>query len=261
MLAICLAVMGLAGIVSAEDTNVPVTAQQLLDDVIAQLPQEPLDVTGDIILRKRHGVVLRELKFQMLLKWGENPSKAQYTIRDAAGKDLEQLTVVRGRGKDPVFKYSAGRGEAQPPDLSGAIQGTDISWMDLTLSFLWWKGGRITADNEEVKGRTCYEVEVPAPAAYSGPYAKVRIWVDGKRHMLVQAEGVDARDKQIRILWVKSIKKINDRWMLKDLEVQSSPIHRTKLVVREVNGEKTGFQEEGGADSSGHVTPFPVEEE
>jgi len=260
MLAI-LAVMAIAQGVFAQNTNDPLTAQQLLDDVIAQLPQEPLDISGDLILRKRHGVVLREMKFQMLLKWGANPTTAQYKIREASGADLEQLTVTREHGKEPVFSYTAGRGEVRPFDVSGAIQGTDISWMDLTLSFLWWKGGRITADDAEIKGRTCYVVEVPAPVATTGPYAKVRIWVDQKLHMLLQAEGLDAKDKQVRILWIKSFKKINDRWMLKDLEVQASPLHRTKLVVREVNGQKTGLQEEGGDGESGQTIPIPVPQE
>jgi hypothetical protein len=79
--------------------------------------------------------------------------------------------------------------------------------------------------------------------------------------MFLRAEGLDAKGKQVRILWIKSFKKINDRWMLKDLEVQASPIHRTKLVVREVNGRKTGLQDESGDSDSGQATPIAIPQE
>ena len=131
--------------------------------------------------------------------------------------------------------------------------------MHLTLSFRWWPGGRVTGE-EDIRGRPCHVVEVPAPAGPPGQYAAVRLWIDGQLHMLLQAEGLDAGGKQVRILWVKSFKKINDRWMLKDLEIQSSPLHRTKLVVREVNGERTGLLEEAEDVPSGKITPTPVQE-
>ena len=54
--------------------------------------------------------------------------------------------------------------------------------------------------------------EAPAPAGQTGPYVKVRLWIDEKLHMLLQAEGMDANGRQVRILWVKSFKKINDRY-------------------------------------------------
>lgn len=260
---VMLAVLGLVRIAApAQDTNPPPTAQQLLDEVVSQLPREPLDISGDLILRKRRGIELRELKFQMLLKWGDNPATAQYVISDGFGRELEKLTVSREHGKEPVFTYSSGTGRSDEkrPDLVAAIQGTDISWMDLTLSFLWWPGGRI-AGNEDVLERPCTVVEVPAPAGQAGAYARVRIWIEERHRMFLKAEGLDANGKSVRVLWVKSFKKINDRWMLKDLEVQASPVHRTKLIVREVNGEKTGLQDEAGDNSSGTVTPIPVLQE
>jgi hypothetical protein len=53
--------------------------------------------------------------------------------------------------------------------------------------------------------------------------------------MLLRAEGLAADGRVIRRLWVKSVKKINDRWMVKDLEVQQTPSpHRTKLTIHDV---------------------------
>jgi hypothetical protein len=93
-------------------------------------------------------------------------------------------------------------------------------------------------------------VDVPAPtngpavaagkdAAAAGtgagrPYARVRLWIEENLRVLLQAEGYDARGEAIRRLWVQSCKKINDRWMIKEMEVQGYPeIHRTKLSIRD----------------------------
>ena len=148
-----LVVIGLVRVAPAQDTNRPPTAQQLLDEVILRLPRDPLDISGDLILRKRHGIELRELKFQMQLRWGDTPATAQYVISDTFGRELERMTVSREHGKEPVFKHFSGTGRAEDkhPDLVGAIQETDISWMDLTLSFLWWRGGRLTGREDVIE--------------------------------------------------------------------------------------------------------------
>jgi hypothetical protein len=227
--------------------SVEPSAQDLMDDMVARLPREPTAITGDIILRRRRGVVMRELKFRMKLDWGNEPATAQYVIMDALGTKLEELNVLREKGKQPQFFYaSANAATNVTPPLSGPIQGTDLSWTDLTLSFLWWKGDAIIG-KEEIKGRPCYIVAATPPAAGAddtaggGQYAKVHLWVDEQLHMLLQAKGFDSQGKEIRSLWVKGFKKINDKWMIKDMEIQSSPEHRTKLLINDATetGVKT----------------------
>lgn len=220
-------------------------ADQLLENVVAQLPREPLTITGALKVRKRRGIVIRELKFEMFINWGIEPSLARYTIRDASGRNLEQMTVIRSKGRSPGFAYASGSPllPADPPDLFESIQGTDISWMDLTLSFLWWKGGTVVG-TDEIRGRQCYIVEVTAPSRESAAdlndadkrYSKARLWIDKKLHMLLQVQGYDSSGEVIRRLWIKSFKKIDDRWMIKDMEIQVFPgVHRTRLRVSEVS--------------------------
>jgi hypothetical protein len=224
--------------VAAEQNQKPTvepSAQDLMDDMVARLPREPITITGDIILRKRHGVVMRELKFQMKLDWGSEPATAQYVIMDALGAKLEEMTVSRQKGKQPQFSYSSTNAPAgAAPALSGSIQDTDLSWTDLTLSFLWWKGNAIVG-REEIRGRPCYIVAAAPASADVGQYAKVHLWVDEQLHMLLQAKGFDSKGNEVRSLWVKGFKKINDKWMIKDMEIQSAPEHRTKLLINDAN--------------------------
>jgi len=66
-------------------------------------------------------------------------------------------------------------------------------------------------------------------------YAVARLWIGKQQHLLLQAEGVDANGKVVRRLWVKSCKKIDEKWIVKEMEIQSYPVvHRTKLHILEV---------------------------
>jgi len=226
-----------------------VSGQQLLKNVVAQLPREPIVLFGDLRVRKRRGTVLREVKFEMLARWGSDQAVATCTVLDPFGMELERLTVSRVKGYGTRLEYAAGNplSASDPPDLFESVQGTDVSWMDLTLGFLWWEGGSIVG-SDEIRGRRCYVVEVPAPvyrdagggnrpfsSAAGRRYSRARLWIDEELRTLLQAEGYDCDGKLVRRLWVKSFKKIDDRWVIKDMEIQgSSPAYRTRLCIRGV---------------------------
>jgi hypothetical protein len=228
--------------------SAPPTGPEILAAVVAGLPAEPLCATGTLTVRKRHGVVVSQFGFAFAVNWGSRPAVARYTIRDAFGREAEQLTVSRAPGAAPRFEYASGTplAAAPCPDLFAPIQGSDVSWSDLALSFLWWPDGTL-AGEQEVLGRSCYVVEVPAPKGTEAPggaggcrpsagaYQRVRLWIDREMLMLLQAEGLDGEGRPLRRVWVKSFKKIGERWMVKDLEVQQFPSpHRTKLTIQEV---------------------------
>jgi hypothetical protein len=236
----------LRGASQEEDSGAPPTAAELMREVRARLPREPLTITGQLQVRRRKGIVAGTLNMDMFLHLGAEPARARYTIRDKEGNPLEQVTLTHvaagAAGAETRLAYAKGNplAPADLPDPFRAIRGTDISWVDLTLSFLWWEGGSIT-NKEHVIGRSCYVVDIPAPPRTAAspqtgsPYAGARVWVDEKLRMILQAEGYDATRAPIRRLWVHSIKKIDERWMIKDMEVESCPAeHRTRLTVLDV---------------------------
>jgi hypothetical protein len=172
----------------------------------------------------------------MHLAWTNGAMHADYTLRDAFGANLARLEVVRPAAGALTYKLFRGPQLAPAPltQLDLPLEGTDINWLDLSLSYLWWPGGRTTG-MEHVKGRACYVVELPAPAAAATVCATVRLWIEAKVHVLLQAEAYDAQQQRVRALRIKSFKKIKDLWMIEDLEVQSYPSrHRTLLRVQEL---------------------------
>ncbi len=219
---------------------------------MARLPQAPLLIEGDLIVRRPRGVVVNTLRFEMHLAWGQEPAEALYIIRDAFGVELERLTLKRHADGVLETDYAAGdpARPAPAPSLQQRIQNTDFSWADLTLAFLWWPEARLVG-TDRLRGRTCHLVDAYAPDARDGastgtaPYARVRAWVDQEMYMLLQAEAQDAQGHPLRTLWVRSFRKTNDRWMIKDLEIQSYPlVHRTRLHVRHFRELEPGTAED-----------------
>jgi hypothetical protein len=206
------------------------TTDELMASLLARLPTRPILVTGDLTTTPAAGAKSR-LGITILLCY---PRMARYTITDAFGRQLEQMTVTRD-GASVSRAYEAGDpgAKAPAPALGTRIGDTALAWVDLTLDFLWWSGGSIIG-REESRGQPCYVLDRHAQNAQTEAYASVRMWVDTRVSMLLQAEGYDRLGDCQRRLAVKSFKKIKDEWMIKDLEVEDIPTgSKTILRVRD----------------------------
>ncbi len=213
------------------------TADGILSQVVARLPGEPLQISGELRADPRDNKPGRRCQVQLSLAYGDEPAQARYTIMDAFGEDLEQLTIIRPATGPCTWHYAKGYplAVAPLPDARLPVQGTDLSWSDMSLSFLWWRGARITGA-EKALDRDCFVIEVPAPAGELTPYASARLWIDRRYLFLLRAEGCDAAGTPVRRVAVKSLKKINDEWMVNDLEVTSLPSNlRTSLKINVVD--------------------------
>jgi hypothetical protein len=227
-------------------------AAALMASVVAQLPREPLSISGEIEVTRRHGVVVGKLGFEMNLDFGAEPPSARYTLRDAARKNLARLTLER-HASNVVSRFETGvpLRPAVMPDTGAPVLDTDMTWQDLTLSFLWWRQAKVLGE-DVVKGRACHVVELDAPPGE--PPGKVKLWVDRQVPMMLQAEAFDGKGKKVRSLWVKSFRKIKERWMVREMEIQQEPpSHRTHITVTDLDGRKIGE-----AETEDRVDPQPV---
>jgi hypothetical protein len=228
--------------VAGSETAFP-PAQALLSDVRARLPHEPLEISGDLKIRRQKGVVVGQLNVAIRFDLGATPATMQYEIRDVFGKEAERLTVRRGGARGVVLDYETGDPPtpADLPALYGSIRGSDVSWADLALLFLDWPGGETVA-LEDLKGQPCYVVEIPAPpgadlAAAGRSYAKVKLWIHESMRLVLRAEGYDRGGQLVRRLEIRGVRKVEpNQWMVKEMEVESFPsAHRTRFCVRDVD--------------------------
>lgn len=246
----------------AEDVPVLPSADSILAGVMGALPDIPLLVNADLQSRTKDGKLERRMNVEMLLDWQMDPPGARYTLRDSFGATLNHLALSWPAGNPAEFRFFTGNPlqAAALPNLAEPIDGTDIAWMDLSLAFLRWPGG-ITRGEEEVKGRMCYVIDLPAPTDAFAGCSGVRVWIDPRINILLRAEAYGMDDQRQRRLEVKSFRKINDRWFIKDIEIQSYPTrHKTILRVRDVQDRerKEYLDREGGAaEPAAEEAPTP----
>ena len=230
-------IMLAGGVVTLHATPLA-SADAMLERVIAQLPTTRIQASGTIFVRQRRGVPLETYAFTLDADWRPPHTKVTYTFKDKHGTPLEALTFQPDA--ETVFTFRSGP-DLVPgplPDLTANISRTDVSWLDLSLYFLWWRGARFVGE-DTVRGFHCQVIEVAAPAQSThNSYAKVRLWISTEQGLLLQAQGFDATGRSIRRFWVQSVRQIDEQWMIQTLEVQqTNRDQRTRLQVVDVETE------------------------
>lgn len=142
-------------------------------------------------------------------KEGEAWKRFDVRIKD---KSAEIALVDNGKAK-----VMAASSYAQP------IGGTDVCYEDLSLRFLYWKGGKVVTDaaDSRIKGRDCFVVEVPNPKPSVGQFAWVRLWVDKENGTTWQIDGYGADGKLKKRFTITSVQKLSDgTWFFKQMKLE-----------------------------------------
>lgn len=211
------------------DDPAPQSAPEWLAAVRAQLPRQPTWIKGWLSTDQQP-----MLNLDMLLHLGNEPPWASYNLRDAFGRDLEEIVLWRDDVLRAQYRQGSPLQKTPAPDLFAPIRDTAMSWGDLSLSFLWWQGGTVIG-TEEIRGQECVVLEITAPDEEGGIYDHVRLWIDRRHRMLLQAEGYDARGRRVRRMQVRSFRKIGEEWMVKDIVIRRYPgTMRTNLRIRDM---------------------------
>jgi len=174
------------------------TPAELVRDCRTIIPAN-VELEGRIILRNRRGISQAEHDYVLTRTNGMTSLKVD-------GKDLENPT---------------------PTPSPSPILGTDVTWSDLTLDYLWWDdfGFDTELEGETVHGQVC------AVVLMKKGERTVRVWVDRKTGAMMQAEEL-RNNKPVRRLWGTRIRKFGDRWMANVMEVETlGSGHRTKITV------------------------------
>ena len=173
------------------------TPSEIVASCRAMIPAN-VELSGRIILRNRKGI-----------------SQAEHDYVLTRSNTVTRLRVDGKLHQAPSTKYQA------------QLLGTDVTWSDLTLDYLWWDDVSFDAvrEGESVHGQVCTVIVLKKGGR------TVRVWVDRKTGALMQAEEF-ADEKPLRRLWGTRLKKFGERWMANVLEVETiGSGHRTKITV------------------------------
>lgn len=147
----------------------------------------------------------------IVFQYKENNAWKRFDVR--IREKNAQLVQVDG-GKATVMS---------PASYTKTIAGTDVCYEDLSLRFLYWKGGKVLEDsaNSRIKGRDCYIVEVPNPNPSVGQFAWVRMWVDKENGTSWQIDGYGKDGKLKKRFTITSVQKLNDgTWFFKQMKLE-----------------------------------------
>lgn len=205
-------------------------ASLLLNEMRDRLPRIPLTIEAELISKPKKGALTKRLA-EIEVNWGLPIPTGHYVVRDVFGQVLERV-IVRWHPNGKT-EYAYYKGAEEKPDENfkptQSIDALGLSWADLTLSFLWLQDGE-TIGKEEKRLRNCYVVKVPMPP--DSPYAYLKLWMDTKERFVMDAVAFDAGDKKVKHIKGSKIKKIEEIWMVTDLEVTHYPSRdRTKIIV------------------------------
>lgn len=227
-----LAYMRAGGVVSAAGTDEPSGADyaeggRLAAQLRASPPAEEMNLKGRLSIRDAGGAI-REVPFEFRTVITPTNWMAIYRSNSSGTNDgiHNPLAVVHGVGQPNAYWQAP---QAQPnawqPLEAGeayekAFGGSDFSIQDLGLEFLHWPKQRLVRV-EMRKSRSCHVLESTNPRPGGGGYSRVVSWLDVESGGLLLAEAYDRREKLLKEFSVNTMKKVDQRWQVQQMEIRN----------------------------------------
>jgi hypothetical protein len=137
-----------------------------------------------------------------------NPDEALVLHLDGKGSRLEQITK---NGTERVVS------EAQ---YDHAIRGTEITYEDLAMRFLYWPVAKITGE-EIMLTRNCWKLRVEPGAVKNSQYGFVMLWIEKQSGGLAQIETYDRTGKLVKRFKATDVQRAEGGgYILKRMRIQ-----------------------------------------
>lgn len=194
-----------------------------------------MDLNGQI--RKEGGgdkvpitMFVRENNLQFHLGNGE-----RFHIR--MGDEKAELMTVNDDRKTAAFPVAK---------LGTPIAGTDVTYEDLTLRFLYWPNAKLEGE-ENMNGADCYRIMLKNPGQ-GGAFDKVYVWVHKQYGAFWQVRAHDRGGKPIKEFVVNDVMQLPDgkNYTIKQMRVNTLAEKGDKYVTKSVTYIEFQKPEGGG---------------
>ena len=181
------------------------SAKEILESVRMQQTRQQIDLKGQL----RQNAI--KVPFHLI----QSGTVVRYIFSDPE----EALQLQIGENDTRLDEVSReGVEKVTPAKFDQKVRGTDITYEDLALKFLYWPDAEVVgADN--IRTRNCWKLQLRAPSRQS-QYASVLLWVDKASGALMRMEGFDADGRLAKRFEVISAQKIENRWFLKQMRIE-----------------------------------------
>ncbi|MEX2577912.1 MAG: outer membrane lipoprotein-sorting protein [Verrucomicrobiales bacterium] len=186
------------------------------------------ELTADEVLKLvRYSYTLYDRDFEGALRLGIakkvpfilslKPESIRFIFNDPA-----QVILVDTRNNDFALYEGIGGEELKPVDPSKyaePIRGTDVTYDDLSMRFLYWPNANIV-QADRIKQRECWVVRVRNPDGH-GAYSTVDIWIDKQSGGMLKMIGRNRQERPVRRFEVLHGKKFDDIWMVDEMRIET----------------------------------------
>ena len=195
----------------------PPSAQYILESVRLRQTEQQIDLKGQ--LRQNNVVV----PFQLV----QNGPRVRYIFSNP-GETLQlQIGDADSRLEEVT---STGVEKVTPAQFDHKIRGTDVTYEDLALKFLYWPDAEVVG-SDNIRTRNCWKLQLRAPNRQS-QYGRVLLWVDKSGGALMRMEGYEPGGPLSRRFEVVSAQKIDNRWFLKQMRIEQFQPGTTRVQSR-----------------------------
>jgi len=205
-------------------------ANEVMAEVRARLPHRRVVLSARIEVR-RGGERTRYLA-ESTLSFSEDPGLTEFVIMDSLGGVRERLEVRMPTNGPPSYRHFEGTNEEPSPDFSIAqfLKDIPVAWIDLSLAYLWWPGPQ-AVKSEQTRMRKAWIVNVAEPDKDDAAALRIRLWVDAKEFFVLKAEVRDASGHVLRRIEADKLRKVDDMWMVEDLNVYNDQ-DKSRVLVK-----------------------------
>jgi len=155
-------------------------------------------------------------------------------------KDPAVTLVLRlgDKGSQLQEVTRSGTEKITPARFDAKVRGSDISYEDLSMRFLYWPQVALVGEDTKLL-RRCWKVQVE-PDGVDSQYSKVLLWVDEGSQALLEADAFDKSGKLARKFVVRSVQKskVDGVYILKQMRIEAPGAKEDKLSYLEISGEE-----------------------
>lgn len=216
-------------------------------EMLAQRPARPFSIWG--LFHLRHGDGRRsQVPVNFFVRLGEETWESVYETGATPNEGRRQLFITH-RVTEPnryeLFEVSLDGSKTNSMVFTGneaavPFAGTDFWMSDLGMEFLHWPEQRQIRDAKITMkwGRPMKVIESINPRPGPRGYSRVVSWIDSELGSLTRAEAYDVEGKRFKVFELKSFKKVNGRWEVKEMEIRNDKTDsRTRLEFQFDTGQ------------------------
>jgi hypothetical protein len=154
-----------------------------------------------------------------------NPAESYVVQLGDEGSRLEDVTA-------------SGEKRVSQSQLADKVRGTEITYEDIALKFLYWPKA-ILRGEDTMLTRRCWKLLVQPATPAGSQYGTVILWVEKESGAFLQADAYDRAAKLVKRFKVVSAQRVDGEWILKKMRIERMDSDDDEPTYLEIDKEES----------------------